>query len=173
MRKFIKRAGVAVAVLLTGALATVGVAYAFPTAFGGTVANVQRDITETAPWNSPLGAAWWNVPSTAIPVSLPGDRIVESAFGAESVCQQAGYCSLRVVAINAAGVVTEFSPVVGTDFAYDSPAGGPKEQHSMHRVQRLEEGNYTIVVQAQIVGAGGAAVFTLDDYTHFVDVILP
>lgn len=173
MRKFMKRAGVAVAGLAVGALAMGGVAYAFPTTFGGTVANIQRDITETATWTSPVGAAWWNVPSTALPVNLPGDRIIESAFGAESVCQQAGYCSLRVVAINAAGVVTEFSPVVGTDFAYDSPAGGPKEQHSMHRVQRLEAGNYMIVVQAQIVGAGGASLFQLDDYTHFVDVILP
>jgi hypothetical protein len=173
MRKFMKRAGVAVAGLAVGALAMGGVAYAFPSTFGGTITNVQRDITETAPWTSPVGAAWWNVQSTNISVNLPGDRTVESTFGAESVCQQAVYCSLRVVAINAAGGVTEFSPVVGTDFAYDSPAGGPKEQHSMHRVQRLEAGNYTIVVQAQIVGAGGASVFQLDDYTHFVDVILP
>lgn len=31
----------------------------------------------------------------------------------------------------------------------------------------------TAVVQAQIAGAGGASVFQLDDYTHFVDVIIP
>ncbi|MET0234262.1 MAG: hypothetical protein ABW224_06470 [Kibdelosporangium sp.] len=175
MKKFIRRAGVAVAGLAVGALVMGGVAYAFPMAFGGTVANVQRDLTETAPWAAPLAAVWTNVPSTAIPVSVPDgqSRIVESTFGAESVCQQAGWCSLRVIAIDGAGVVTEFSPVVGLDFAYDSPAGGPKEQHAMHRVQRLGEGNYTVLVQAQIAGAGGGSQFILDDYTHFVDVILP
>jgi hypothetical protein len=173
MKKFIKRAGVAVAALLAGALATVGVAYAFPSAFGGTTTSVQRDLTETAPWSAPAGGGGWvNVPSTAIPVSLNNDKIIESTFGAESMCVAANHCSVRVVAIGAGGVI-EFSPVVGIDFMFDSPAGGPREQHSMHRVQRLPAGNYTIVVQAQIVAPAAGAAFVLDDYTHFIDVVDP
>ncbi|MFC0112753.1 hypothetical protein [Kibdelosporangium aridum] len=175
MREFTKRATVAVVALLVGALAMGGVAYAFPSFFGGTMTSIQRDITETAPWNSPLAATWHNVPSTAIGVTVPAGevRIIESTFGAESVCVQAGYCSLRVVYLPAGGAPVEFSPVVGTDFAFDSPSGGPREQHSMHRVTRLGGGTYTVLVQAQIVGAAAGSVFQLDDYTHFVDLIDP
>ncbi|MBP2330816.1 hypothetical protein JOF56_011201 [Kibdelosporangium banguiense] len=172
MKKFIKRAGVAVAVLLTAVLATVGVAHAVLAVFVGTTTSFQRDHTENAPWVTPVGAGWWNVTSTNMPISLNDDKIVESTFGASSVCAAAAYCSVRVVAIGAGGVI-EFNPVAGAGFVFDSPAGGPREQHSMHRVQRLPEGNYTIVVQAQIVGPMAGAAFVLDDYTHFIDVVDP
>ncbi|MCE7009751.1 hypothetical protein LWC34_44120 [Kibdelosporangium philippinense] len=175
MRKFTKRVTVALVALVVGALAMGGVAYAFPSFFGGTTATIQRDITETAFWNTPLAATWHTVPSTAIGVTVPAGeaRIVESTFGAESSCIAANQCSVRVVYIPAGGAPVEFSPVVGTDFAFDSPSGGPREQHSIHRVTRLGPGSYTILVQAQIVGAGGGALFQLDDYTHFVDLINP
>jgi hypothetical protein len=173
MKKFIKRGSVAVAVLLAGVLATVGVAHAVLFVAVGTTTSFQRDHTENAPWAAPVGGgAWVNVPSTLIPINLPGDRVVESTFGASSLCVAANHCSVRVVAFGPGGAI-EFNPVAGPGFVFDSPAGGPREQHSMHRVQRLPEGNYTIAVQAQIVGPGGGAAFVLDDYTHFIDVVEP
>lgn len=175
MRKFMKRAGVAIAALMVGALAMGGVAYAFPSFFWGHSTEIQHDITENAPWNVPGAAVWHNVPSTAQSITVPAGqtRIVEAVFGAESICLQANWCSVRVVYVPAGGAPVEFSPVVGIDYAFDSPPGGAREQHSVHRVTRLGPGTYTLLVQAQIVGGGGAGVFTLDDYTTFYDVILP
>ena len=175
MNKHLRRAGVIVAMALTGILAVVGGASAVSAFFAGSTTSVQRDITETNATLVSTAAGWHDVPSTAlggIVVPAGTTRVVESTFGAESLCNATSWCSVRVVAVNSAGGVIEFNPVVGTDYAFDSP-GGSWEQHSLHRVTRLGAGTYTIKVQATLVGPAAGAQFRLDDYTHFVDVVNP
>jgi hypothetical protein len=168
-----KTAGI-VGIVLAGILVlTGGVAYAVSTFFAGTVTSVQRDITETNAFFVPVAVGWHDVPSTGMNITIPvgTTRIVESTFGAESRCVNTSWCSVRVIAVSAGGV-TELNPMVGTNFAFDSP-GGNFEQHSMHRVTRLGAGSYFIKVQAQLVGPAVGAEFWLDDYTHFVDLVNP
>ncbi|HEX6461820.1 MAG TPA: hypothetical protein VFZ58_00920 [Candidatus Saccharimonadales bacterium] len=170
-----RRIGIVLGAMLASLVLFISGAAAVSFVFAGTSTSVQRDITENAPTFVPLAAIWHDVPSTAlggIVVPLGATRAVESTFGAETRCVNTSYCSVRVVAVTAGGGVIEFNPQPGTDFAFDSP-GGNWEQHSVHRVTRLGPGTYVIKVQARLVGPAAGALFSLDDYTHFVDVINP
>jgi hypothetical protein len=83
-------------------------------------------------------------------------------FSGESDCAASGWCTLRIL-VN--GV--EANPKVGSDFAFDSPDGGPWQSLSIDRVSDVIAGtgvarNVTIEVQVALVGSGS---WRLDDWT--------
>jgi hypothetical protein len=110
---------------------------------------------------------WWNpnVVNAAIPA---GGRLVKVTFSAESACYGAsGWCSVRVVYRQAGSATeTEFSPAVGTDFAFDSSdsnneGSGSWESHAISRSAFLPAGSYQIWVQARTTA--GNVTLRLDD----------
>lgn len=108
-------------------------------------------------------AAWVDVPGLAVTFApAAGTAVVlDATFTAESSCVGGRSCSVRIVAVSAAGAATELGPVVGTDFAFDSPGGVP-QSHAVRRTSDPLPGGqtYTVKVQAATVGGG---TLTLDD----------
>ena len=98
-------------------------------------------------------------------------RLYDVPFFAESQCAgpNVGNCTVRIVAISAAGTV-ELNPQAGADYAFDSDMPGAltdlAEGHGMERSKRLFGGengtNYVIQVQFAVVNP--MSVFTLDDW---------
>ena len=116
---------------------------------------------------------WAPLPGASVNVSVPANtsRLYDVPFFAESQCTgpNAGNCTVRIVAISAAGTV-ELNPQAGADYAFDSDMPGAltdlAEGHGMERSKRLPGGPngtaYTIQVQYAVVNP--QSVFTLDDW---------
>ena len=173
MRRTIRLlASVAVALILAS-----GTAFALLTiASGGSIQRVQIVRETSATFSNAV--AFNNVPGAAVSVSVPAGstRLIMARFSAESSCSGgagAQYCSVRIVAVNVDnGAVTELSPQSGLDFAFDSTDLASEtfaswEGHSMDRSERLDAGNYRIVVQRAVTNA--AVTFRLDDYSLTVE----
>lgn len=120
---------------------------------------------------STAGAPWVDVPGALASVTIPGgmNAYILARFTAESACTgPGGWCSVRIVIVHPNGVLEELDPVVGTDFAFDTPeAGQPNafdyESHSVERSSRgLVAGTYRLKVQAGVVA--GASSLRLDDW---------
>ena len=116
--------------------------------------------------------AWVDLPGTAIPVSITSpSRLINARFTAESSCRglNAGTCAVRIIAVNAAGIV-ELDPASGLDYAFDTDVPGgadvdTMEGHAMERSRRLPTGTYTLRVQRAVTPTNTTG-FTLDDW-HF------
>ena len=73
------------------------------------------------------GVAFADIPGANVVVGVGAgtSRLVTARFTGESLCIGAAnlagrWCSVRVVATNAAGVTQELNPVAGIDFAFDT-----------------------------------------------------
>lgn len=94
-----------------------------------------------------------------IPAGQTGHLVV--TFSGESVCTGGSWCTLRVLVDG-----TELHPIVGTDFAFDSPSDN-WEAHSIQRISKpLVAGIYTVDVQW---AALGGATFRIDDWLFMVE----
>ena len=158
------------ALLISGALA--GTAAAVLTAdSGGAMLKVDKRTNNVPSTTSATN--WVNLPGATVGVFVPANqsRLFDVPFFAESQCTgpNAGNCTVRIVAISAAGTV-ELNPQAGADYAFDSDMPGAltdlAEGHGMERSKRLPGGengtNYTIQVQFAVVNP--QSVFTLDDW---------
>lgn len=158
--------GVAAASLLIGTAAV-----AVSTYRTGGVSTEQYIATNDTAVSVP-GPGWQTVPATVISVNVPFGqrRLLSARFGAESLCQGSGWCSVRVVYTSGAGLI-EMAPQSGVDFAFDSD-GDLWAAHSIERTaaQYVGGGTYRVFVQAQRVGG---ATFRLDDYHLNVNAISP
>src|SRR5215208_7654541 len=171
-RTILLLASVAIAMILAS-----GTAFALLTiASGGSIQRVQI-VRETSTTFS-NAVAFNNVPGAAVPVSVPAGstRLIMARFSAESSCSGgagAQHCSVRIVAVNAAtGAVTELSPQSGVDFPFDttdlpSETFASCEDHSMDRSERLDAGDYRVMVERAVSDA--AVTFWLDDYSLTVE----
>jgi hypothetical protein len=104
--------------------------------------------------------SYTQVTSTTItvPSSIAAARLL-ARFSAESVCNGAAgsWCTLRIL-VNG----FEMNPVVGTDYAWDSP-GDKGGTASIDRTSGiLLAGTHTVSVEARLVGA--ATLLSLDDW---------
>jgi hypothetical protein len=170
-QRTLKKLGVVLgALLVSGALA--GSAAAVLTAdSGGAMLKVDKRADNVPRTTSATN--WTPLPGASIGVSVPANqsRLYDVPFFAESQCigPNSGNCTVRIVAISAAGTV-ELNPQAGADYAFDSDMPGAltdlAEGHGMERSRRLLGGpngtNYTIQVQYAVVNP--QSVFTLDDW---------
>lgn len=160
------------AVMFVGVIAalglTAGAAVALTTAHSATRMTQFQARTGDTAWTG-AGTAWTDVPGAAIAFSVPSgtSRMFQAEFTAESQCLGGGWCSARVVIVNnATGATTELRPIVGTDFAFDSPAD-TWESHAMNRTSYYwGAGSYTVKVQVALVA--GATYFRVDDWDYAV-----
>lgn len=166
-------AGIVSAIIAVIMLATAGTAYAVNTYRIGGVTDRQYIATSTDAWMVPGPNTWQAVPATSLSLTITGSRkLITARFGAESLCQGPGWCSVRVV-YTSGGPLTELAPQSGSDYAFDS-AGSPASwsQHALERTSAvyLPPGTYRVSVQAMRVNA---ASFRLDDYHLNVATIAP
>ncbi len=127
--------------------------------------------TSDTPVNVGGPNVWQTVPATGIGFAIPARRILTASFSAESQCQGAGWCSVRILYSRNGGPLTELAPKSGSDFAFDSD-GDLWDQHTVQRSSAVyvPAGNIRVVVQAMRVGASS---FRLDDYHLTVGTIAP
>ena len=96
-------------------------------------------------------------------------QLVNARFTAESFCDAdngAGdACSVRILAVPAAGASIEMNPASGRDFAFDSVPDRQDyhEAHAMERSLVLGPGTWTFKVQYS-VSNNMVDNFTLDDW---------
>ncbi|GHJ47121.1 hypothetical protein Cs7R123_44630 [Catellatospora sp. TT07R-123] len=153
-----------------------GVAYASGISQTGTQSSVQIFTGDPVAWTINTVATWSDVPSTTVQVVVPAgtNRIVDARFSAESLCAgtATAWCAVRIIVVNnATGTVTEFSPVAGVDFKFDTP-GTSEQARSFERFSpSLGPGNYSI--KAQALRMSGITTLTLDDYVLAVNVVNP
>lgn len=157
-----------------------GVAVAVPasavlTGRTGTFSERQHFLRQNDPWQTTSGT-FVAVPTAAQAVSwTSGNRLIDARFTAESQCAgTSGWCSVRIVIVNASGVVTELQPASGTDFAFDSSNSGGNDLWESHAIERssyyLAPGSYRVLVQAAVVGSN---TLRLDDWHLAVEVVRP
>ena len=167
---------IAVAAALAAVIAfSSGVAYASGISQSGTQSSVQIFTGDNAAWTINTVATWSDIPSAAAAVTVPSGttRVVDARFTAESLCNgtSTAWCVVRIIIVNSAGTATEFSPVVGVDFKFDTP-GTQEAAHGLERFSpSLASGTYT--VKAQALRISGITTFTLDDYVLAVNVVNP
>ncbi|GAB1644837.1 hypothetical protein [Krasilnikovia sp. MM14-A1259] len=169
LAKILTATAAAAAVVLTGT-----VAHAVITARVGTFTEQQQFVHQTDAWST-SAAAFVNVPGATTTVVVPAGtrRMLDARYTAESFCSGGGWCSVRIIVITPSGGVIELSPVVGTDFAFDS--GSTADNWESHAIERtspfLAAGTYRVQVQAGVVA--GATSVRLDDWTLAVERIRP
>lgn len=152
------------ALTLTGA----SVAAAATTGHSGTTVTRTAVVTQdTAVVYG--GTTYANVGSLGI-YALAGQWITVT-FTAESTCTgPTGWCSVRILVDG-----VEAEPVVGTDYAFNSPAAsGPVgwAGHSVTRVRTATQSTtHTVIVQT--INVAGATGHRLDDWTLEAQVITP
>ena len=160
-------AGVVMALGLTAAAAVAVTTFHSANRF----VQFQARTGDTA-WTG-AGTAWTDVPGATTVFGVPSGqtRTFHTTFTAESQCLGSGWCSVRVVVRNnLTGAVTEFKPLVGTDFAFDSAGSDAWESHAVNRTSVLMgPGSYTVKVQAARVA--GATFFRLDDWNFAVNAL--
>lgn len=152
-------------------LVSAGAAYAVNTYRVGGVTDRQYIATSSDAWMAPGPNTWQTVPATSLSLTITGSRkLITARFGAESLCQGPGWCSVRVVYSNG-GPLTELAPQSGTDYAFDTD-GDSWSQHALERTSAvyLPPGAYRVSVQAMRVNSSS---FRLDDYHLNVATIAP
>jgi len=135
--------------------------------------------TGTAAAISTGNSAFSDVPGATTSVTVPAGATanIVATFTGESACYGGGavngYCSVRILVDG-----SEATPVVGTDFAFDSTNGGTEtfsswESHSVTRIAtNVPAGSHTVTVQdAQIDGAG--VTWRIDDWTLVATAVKP
>ena len=162
------------AVVAAGALVATA-AYAIVVGRTGTTSERQTFVHNTSAFSTTSGA-FTNVTSAVRSVTISSGtvRMLDARFTAESQCVgNTGWCSVRIVVVASNGAVTELDPASGSDFAFDSAAGGDTwEGHAIERTSRfLSAGTYSVRVQARVVA--GATRVRLDDWSLAVEVIRP
>jgi hypothetical protein len=162
------------AVVAAGALVATA-AYAIVVGRTGTTSERQTFVHNTSAFSTTSGA-FTNVTSAVRSVTISSGtvRMLDARFTAESQCVgNTGWCSVRIVVVASNGAVTELDPASGSDFAFDSAAGGDTwEGHAIERTSRfLSAGTYSVRVQARVVS--GATRVRLDDWSLAVEVIRP
>jgi hypothetical protein len=141
---------------------------------GGGVSKVTV-VTETKD-SITSSSAYVQLPGAVVHITVPAGttQLVRASFTAESICaaqDPGGWCSVRIVAVNAADSTTELSPKSGFDFAFDSvstPAGSSDrwEGNAMDRSIVLGAGDYAIRVQWGVIDPNIS--FRLDDWSFTV-----
>jgi hypothetical protein len=164
--------------VVTGAVVAAGAliattAYAVVVGRQGTVSERQTFVHNTSAFNT-TSAVFTNVTSAVRSVTVPAGtvRMLDARFTAESQCVgRRGWCAVRIVVVAPNGTVTELDPASGSDFAFDSAAGGDTwESHAIERTSRfLSPGTYRVRVQTRVVS--GASRVRLDDWSLAVEVI--
>jgi hypothetical protein len=100
--------------------------------------------------------------NVVIPATFDESRIV-ARFSAESLCTASSWCSVRILVDG-----VEMNPVVGTNFAFDSPG----DEGSGNMIERtsgvVASGTHVVAVQAAIVGSSGT--LSLDDWQLTLEV---
>jgi hypothetical protein len=167
------------AMIVAGAVVAVGAligtaAYAVVLGRQGTFSERQTFVHSTDPFGT-SSSSFVNVTNAVRTVTVPSGttRMLDARFTAESQCVgTSGWCSVRIVVIRGTSTV-EMDPASGSDFAFDSAAGGDNwEGHAIERTSRfLSAGTYTVRVQARVVS--GATSVRLDDWTLAVELIRP
>lgn len=103
-----------------------------------------------------------------ITVNLTSTRRVVGRFTSESDCygSGSGYCSARIVYQKAgSSTISEFLPVVGTDFAFDyKDSANTWQSHAINRSVVLQPGTYYFYVQGAVTSSN--LTLRLDD-AHF------
>lgn len=136
-------------------------------------------VTETTAWTLPAASqgSWVNVPGMVRSVTVPSgtSRQVVATYTAESLCQGANtdYCSVRIVAINSAGSITELHPQAGTDYSFDAPGtntGFEWEGHARTQTLRLGAGTHRVQVQAARMNGSSTTSPSLRLDDHYLGV---
>lgn len=164
-------AGLALGILVTTAAA------AAVTGRGGTFSERQRFTHGTdAVVISP--SAYTAVSGMSVTFTIPDGqvRMFDARVTAETQCGgTSGWCTARVVYVGPTGVLTEFDPVIGTDYAIDAanPSGNDMwEGHAFERASKfLPAGTYRVFVQ--VAAVFGATYLRWDDWTFAVEMIRP
>jgi hypothetical protein len=154
-----------------------GVALAAVSIVSGNVINQVRVVREDTPTTT-SSTSFVDIPGAATTVSVPaGQRgLILARFSAESVCDgdAVGYCSVRIVVVDASGAIVEMQPAASIDFAFDSTDAenitapqNSMESYSMDRSLVVPRGNYT--VKAQWAVTSSAVTFRLDDWSLTVE----
>ncbi len=158
-RRRLTRTVVALATAVTlvggGAFVGAGVASAGTSSdMGGAIVNVGLATgTDAVTFTN---GAWTTVATEYVQDNLAAFLIV--TFSAETLCGgSGGWCSMRILVDG-----IEANPVVGTDFAFDSP-GHSWESHSFQRYLLVNGGYHTITAQVSV--QSGATSDRLDDWT--------
>jgi hypothetical protein len=123
------------------------------------IAMVGQDNATSFPAN--LGFV--NIATASVDIAVPEGHsaLVVGRFAAESQCVGGDFASVRLLLDGA-----EMSPVVGTDFAFDSSSETTEssswESHAMERFQAgVAAGNHTVTAQVST----GCTTFRIDDWT--------
>lgn len=146
---------------------------------GGSVSL--SSATENTAWGLPTAGqgVWINIPGMVRSVTVPSgtSRLIVATYTAESLCQgaNASWCSVRIVAINSAGGITELHPQASTDFAFDAPGTTPGLDYASHaraQTMRLGAGSYRVQVQAARVNGSSTTSpsLRLDEQYFSVEV---
>lgn len=169
--RFPKRLTVIATATLASLAMFAGAAAAVSTYRIGGYTNRQYFATTDVPFMVPGPNTWQTVPGTGITAVTSGPTVVDARFSAESLCQGAGWCAVRIIYSSNGGVWTELAPQSGTDFAFDSD-GDLWDEHSMERSSAtyLPAGTIRVFVQAMRVSA---TAFRLDDYHLYVGTVAP
>jgi hypothetical protein len=132
------------------------------------------DVRAETTFSNTSSPVFVDLPGATVTVVIPvgQSRLITARFAGESQCFGAAaavaWCSLQIIATNAAGVSTPFNPASGLDYAFDSnPPGAVDdfwEGNAMERSLRLRAGTYRVRVQRAVSNA--ATIFRLDDW-HF------
>jgi hypothetical protein len=172
----LKRKSVLAIFTLSGALLA-GTAAAVLT--GGTgFQEIRIDVRGETAASSSNSLVFVDVPGANVVVTVPAgaSRLITARFSGETRCFGAaaaplGWCSLQIIATNAAGGTIFFNPNSGVDFAFDTnPAGATDdlwESHAMERFVRLPAGQYRIRLQRRVTN--NTTSFWLDDWAFAVE----
>ena len=132
-----------------------------PTNTGATLAlkaTGSNDVSTTS------STGYTDLASTSIEVPAGSTATLVATFSAESACYgAASFCGVRVTVDG-----NEMTPVVGTDFAFDSSDSDTEtssswESHALVRhATGVAAGNHTVTVQYRV--SNGGATFRIDDW---------
>ena len=171
--QYLKRKGVLLTLAAAGVLTAATATLALVTGVGGT--DIRVDVRSETVASTTASTAFVDLTGANVVVNVPGgtSRLFVARFAGESQCfgpaaAPQSWCSLTIVATNAAGASVQFDPAAGIDYAFDSnPPGAADdlwEGHAMERSRRLGPGTYRIRVLRAVRFAG--TTFRLDDW-HF------
>jgi hypothetical protein len=183
----VRRARQIFTVMLATLLLTSGVALAAVSVVRGNAIN-QVSVARGDEPQTTMSTSFVDIPRAATTVSVPMRQrgLILARFSAESLCtgDGVGFCSVRIVVVNANGGTVEMQPDTTadvqipenpvSDFAFDSTdeenitaPRNSRESYSMDRSLVVGPGNYT--VKAQWATSNQLIEFQLDDWSLTVE----
>ena len=175
--QYLKRKSVLVTLTTAGVLSSTA-SLALVGGVGGT--DIRVDVRSEVWASTTISTAFVDLAGANVVVVVPAgtSRLLIARFTAELQCfgSAAGlaWCSVAIVATNAAGASVQLDPASGIDYAFDSnPAGTADdlwEGNAMERSKRLGPGTYRIRVLRAVRFAG--TTFRLDDWHFSVEMRL-